>query len=420
MEYSRENLPKSKIKFTITISKEEFKKYYEAAFQKLASDVEIRGFRKGKAPRYLAEAEIGPDKIFSEALDTIVPEVYKEVVVSEKVVPVSQPKVQIKEFDPQKPLKFSAEVDILPEVKLPDYQKVKVKKPKISVSEKEFDNAIENIKKSYAEFKQRKGGAKKGDKIEIDFEGSLGGVKIESLISKNHPVILGETKLIPGFTEKLTGVKKGEERKFKLKIPKNAPDKTVAGKEVGFRVKVKKVDEIIYPAIDEKFVKKISKFKNIKEFKDHLKKTLLSQKEIEEEKRLQNEVVKKISDKVKIEIPENLVNVELARMIEDLSARIQMQGGTLDNWLSSINKTREDFQKELRGQAEESVKINLIVSRIREEEKIKAKDTEIDQELEMLKAQGQQVPNDESTRRYIGNILGNRKVIKKLVENATK
>lgn len=420
MEYTKEILPQSRVKFKITLSEKDLKKYYESAYQRLATDIEVRGFRKGKAPRGLAEKQIGSDKIFSEALDKALPEIYHEIIHQEKLIPIQQPEIKIKEFDPKKPLIFICSVDILPEVTLPNYKNIKVKKSKMTVSEKELAQGLENIRQSYADLKEVKRAAKKGDKIEIDFEGFLKHVKIDSLVSKNHPVILGQTKLIPGFTEKLIGLKTGDEKTFKLKMPKDVKDQLVVGKEVEFKIKVKKVEEIIYPEINKTFIKKISKFKDVKEFEESLKKSILSQKEIEEERRLQNEVIKKIAEKTKIEIPESLVEAELANMIEDLSKRIEAQGGTLDNWLASIKKTREDFSKELRTQAEESVKINLVVSQIRLIEKIKVDEKEIDEEIKMLKLRGQEVPDDESTRRYVGNILGNRKVVKMLVERASR
>jgi trigger factor len=420
LEYTKEILPQSRVKFKITLSEKDLKKYYESAYQRLATDIEVRGFRKGKAPRGLAEKQIGSDKIFSEALDKALPEIYHEIIHQEKLIPIQQPEIKIKEFDPKKPLIFICSVDILPEVTLPNYKNIKVKKSKMTVSEKELAQGLENIRQSYADLKEVKRAAKKGDKIEIDFEGFLKHVKIDSLVSKNHPVILGQTKLIPGFTEKLIGLKTGDEKTFKLKMPKDVKDQLVVGKEVEFKIKVKKVEEIIYPEINKTFIKKISKFKDVKEFEESLKKSILSQKEIEEERRLQNEVIKKIAEKTKIEIPESLVEAELANMIEDLSKRIEAQGGTLDNWLASIKKTREDFSKELRTQAEESVKINLVVSQIRLIEKIKVDEKEIDEEIKMLKLRGQEVPDDESTRRYVGNILGNRKVVKMLVERASR
>lgn len=420
MKYTKELLPKSRVKLKIIVSENDFKNYYEAAYQRLAANVEVRGFRKGKAPRALAEAEIGSDKIFSEALDRALPEIYHQVIRQERLIPIQQPNIKIEDFDPKKPLVLTCQVDILPQVDLPNYQSIEVKKQKLAVSAKEVNDALENIKASYAELKEVARPAKKGDKIEIDFEGFLKHVKIDSLVSKNHPIILGQTKLIPGFSEKLIGLKKEDEKSFKIKMPKDVRDKLVAGKEVDFKIKVNRVEEISYPEINEEFVKKISKFKSLKEFKDNLKKSILAQKEVEEEKKLQNEVVNKITNKVKLEIPESLVEAELARMIEDLSNRIEAQGGTLNDWLSSIGKTREDFSKELKVQAEESVKINLVVSQIRLAEKIKVIDKEIEDEIKMLKLRGQEISEDEATRKYIGNILGNRKVLKMLVERTTK
>ena len=204
MKHTIEKLPQSRIKAEITLSSEEFKKYQKEAFEKLASGVEIEGFRPGKAPKAMLEEKIGKDRIFSEALEHAIPHSLAEFSSRENIQPISQPKIGLKKFPMEdklgEDLVFEAEFDVLAEIKLADWKKISIKKEKpAKVVPKEIEEVLANIQQSRAEYKKVERALKNGDRAEIDFSGSVKGVKIEQLSSKNHPFILGSGYFLPDF-----------------------------------------------------------------------------------------------------------------------------------------------------------------------------------------------------------------------------
>ena len=408
------------MKLRIELSEDKFAKFRQRAFLRLSTQTDVKGFRPGKAPEDLIKGKIGKDKIFQEALEMCLPETYFEALKKEKITPVVDPKIKIEKYKQGKPLVYTAEVDVLPEFDLPDYKKEKVKSKKVQVGEKELRQSLVGLQKSYAKHKDKKGAAAKGDKVEIDFEGYLKRVKIEQLTSKNHPLVLGEGGFIPGFEDKLVGMKKGQEKEFNLKMPQKLRDKFLAGKTIKFKIKMLRAFEVILPKIDDKFAKKIAKGKTLAELKKELKKSLQKRAELAEQRRLETELLNKLADKTDIAIPESLVKNEQFKMLADLQQDVESKGLPFAKYLESIGKKEEEFLKALAVQAEKAVKIGLLVGKIKQKEKVKVAAAEIEQELEMLKRSGYKIEDEEKARKRIKLTLENQKTLVKLVDYATK
>lgn len=421
MRAEKENLPKSRVKFTITMEPNEFKVYFNRAFEKLAKETKIPGFRPGKAPRDFVEAQIGQDKILSDALDMALPESWREVILESKIIPLHQPEIKIKVFGPATSFIYEAEVDVLPQIDLPDYKKIKIKavNPK-KITEKDVDETIKNLQKAYAQYNDVKRPAKKGDRIEIDYEGFIRGAKIEQLSSKNHPMILGETKLIPGFEEKLIDLRVGERREFELILPKELPDKFLAGQKVKFKVKMLRVQERKLPKIDNAFAKRISKFKTLKQMREDIKKSLVKRAENQAKSQTEKNLVEKIVAKTNFELPESLVKQETLSMIDDFARDLERRGIKFKDYLEKIKKTREEIEKEIRKQAEKRVRISLIIAEIKQQEKVNVSESEIDKEVEIIKKSGQKIEDEVVLRRYIKSVLANQKTLDKLVDYCTR
>lgn len=424
MESKIENLPKSKVKAKIKLEYSEFKKYVDDAFNLLSSGVEIKGFRAGKAPRHLLEEKIGKDRIFQEALEKAIPETLSKALAKESCLALDSPKVSIGKYpahdDPKESLEFTAEVEIMPRFELSDYKKIKVKKvdPE-KVSEKEIDKVLDNLRQSHATFEKVTRGAEKGDRVEIDFAGKIGGVKIDKLSSKNHPFIVGEGYFIPEFEKNLAGIKENEEKKFQIKIDDKVQDPDIAGRLVDFEVKVNSVQKVILPEVNDDFAKKLGK-KNVGELKEGLKESIEKQKEIEAEQKTQKALLDALTAKTIIDLPQILIDREKDRIIGNIKADIEMRGMSFGDYLNSIKKTEEDLRKDLEGQAANSVKVALVINKVREEEKIEVSKDEVDSELDALIKAGQPlVQNSESSNYVASRILG-RKTIQKLKDYMIK
>lgn len=360
MNVKRQNLPKSRVKLTIEVPAEKTDKFFNDAYKKLASTVEIKGFRHGQAPRTMTLESIGFGRYHQTALDLALPETYYEAVRSEKIVPIQPPAISVKEFKENTPFVYEAEVDVVPVIELGEYKKIKIKyfKPKFEVKKEELDKIISRLRHQTAVYNNVERSAQNGDRLEIDFEGTVDNVKQENLTSKNHPIILGEGVLIPGFEKELVGMKKGEEKEFNLDVPHiENRGKT---KKAHFKVKVNDVKEVILPEINNDFAKKFGHDTPDKLTKA-IEEKVLEEKMAKDKQMLEAKVLEKIVTGAKIEVPESLVEQEVSRRF--LQIQNQMGPG-FQKYLENSGKKIEDLKKDLRLSAEQSVKTGLILGEI--------------------------------------------------------
>lgn len=425
MKHKLDRFPKSRIKLEITLASDEFKKYMDTAFEHLSKGVEIEGFRAGKAPRAMLEKKIGRDRIFSHALEHAIPNSLAEVASKEKIHPVAEPKVAMKKFPmedkPSEELIFEAEFDILDELKLPDWKKIKVKidKPE-KVQPKEVDEVLKNIQRSRAKYNKVSRALQNKDRAEIDFEGKVDNVKVDQLTSKNHPFVLGTGYFLPDFEKNIIGMKIEQEKQFKIKIPKDVKDQFIAGKEVDFKVKINLVEEVILPKLDDKFAKEFGKVKDLKQMEAEIEKSVENRKKSQSQQKTQNNILESISVETKIDIPDSLIEKELDRMLNQIREDIEMRGLTFGDYLNSLNRTEQDLRKDMRGQAEKSVKIALIINEIARNENIQVTDKEIEDEVKRYEAMGKKIERNQDVDRYMQNVVSHRKTIELLIKELIK
>ena len=309
-------------------------------------------------------------------------------------------------------------------VQLADYKGIKVKKNELKVEKAEIDNSLEYLRKSRAKIITVNKFAEKGNRVEIDFEVRHGGVKIENGTSKNHPLILGEGKFLPGFEKELEGMLTGEEKIFSLKAPKDWLDKRVAEKNLDFKVKMNLVQERQVPELNDEFAKSLGSFESLGALKENVSGGLLEEKKIKEKQRIKIELIEKVAENSKIEIPKNLTMEELDKMINEFKFSITGFGLDFDKYLREIKKTIPDLKKEWKNQAEKRVRITLCLKAIAEKESIEVNDEEVETKInEELK----DYPDIEEARKnidperfkdYTKEVLRNEKVLGLLEKEA--
>jgi len=309
-------------------------------------------------------------------------------------------------------------------VQLADYKGIKVKKNELKVEKAEIDNSLEYLRKSRAKIITVNKSAEKGNRVEIDFEVRHGGVKIENGTSKNHPLILGEGKFLPGFEKELEGMLTGEEKNFSLKAPKDWLDKRVAEKNLDFKVKMNLVQERQVPELNDEFAKSLGSFESLGALKENVFGGLLEEKKIKEKQRIKIELIEKVAENSKIEIPKNLTMEELDKMINEFKFSITGFGLDFDKYLREIKKTIPDLKKEWKNQAEKRVRIALCLKAIAEKESIEVNDEEVETKInEELK----NYPDIEEARKnidperfkdYTKEVLRNEKVLGLLEKEA--
>src|SRR3989339_182390 len=384
MNIKKENLGKNKIKLTISLEPRELAGYFRKSFDRLSKEVKLDGFREGKAPYKLVEAKIGHNRLLGDGVDMAANESFRVAIEQEKLMPLSPPKVEIKkipgysldETEIADDLIFEAEFEIMPEIKLGDYKKIKVKVPeKRKSDESDVEKILLHLRRQKATFKEIERGAKTGDRIEINYEGTLKGVKLDKLYSKNHPLILGEGNLIPGFEDQISGLKMGESKEFEITFPKDYHDKDVADKKVKFKVTLADAKEVVLPECNNVFAKEFGQ-ETVAKLEKSIAKSLEQEIEVEHKNMIDNMVVEKVLPLLTIDVPEILVWQESERMLETFKNQIESRGMNFEKYLTNMKKDIETIKNEMKPQAEKNVKIGLMLGKVIEAENIDPKDKE--------------------------------------------
>jgi trigger factor len=263
---------------------------------------------------------------------------------------------------------------LLPQVKLGDYKKIKVKSDKskeIKVSDEEIDQVLSHLARQNAQFKDIAGPLKIGDRVELNFEGFEKGVRLDNLSSKNYPVILGSKTLIPEFEAKIIGLQKGEKKEFNIEMNSKGEGK----KRIDFKVEIVQTQEVILPKMDNIFAKKFQK-NSIAELKKAIGEDIIKQKKEQQEKETENAVLDKLLKIINVEVPESLINQEIERQINEMRSRVSMFGITFEQYLANMKKSLDEFKEGLKPQAEKTIKIGLALGEIVKKENIDPKNKE--------------------------------------------
>lgn len=371
MEEKVEKLGKGKNKLTITVPAEKMAGYFARSLEKLSQNVKIAGFRPGKAPRMILEENIGKARILAEALDLAVSETYFEAITKEKIAPISSPNVSISKYpnygqgeEVTEGMVYEAEVESMPEIELADYSNLKLDKiEKKAPSKEDVSKVLGYFQKQRAAFNNVDRPAKKGDRVEINFEGTLKKVRIDQMCSKNHPLVVGEGNMIPGFEDQIVGMKKGEKKTFKIKFPKDYHAKEYAGKEAEFEIELLDIKEIKLPDLDNEFAKGFG-HDTISQLEKAVEANIAKEMEMEYQNAVESQAIEKVLPLLKAEVPESLVARETDRMVGDMEKQLQAQGISMDVYLKGIKKDIAELKQGFEKQAEKNVKIGLLLSKL--------------------------------------------------------
>ena len=417
---------KGKKILTITVTPEEQQPFLDKAAVKLSLQKPISGFRPGKAPREVVEKKYGKMAVLEKAVDDIITHTYYQAITNKNLTVVGRPQIDIKTITPEADFVYTAEVVLLPKVKLGDWQKKSVAEPKVEVSEKEIEEVLQDLQKMRAEEKPVEREVKQGDKVEVDFTIKENGVAIEGGSGKKYPLVLGEKMFIPGFEENILGMKKGESKKFKLDMPENMPH-GLGGKKVDVELKVVGVYERVMPPLDDKLAQSAGNYQSMDELKEQIKKNILADKQAQAEKKLEVDMLEKVAETADFEeIPEILIDQEIDKMMHELESEISSQGLSLADYLARINKTESDLRQEWRELAEKRIKTALVARQIAVENNFTATPEEIDKELSVLQSAYQdnqavleQLKSAEF-KDYLSHTIINRKVLNFLKDKMVK
>jgi len=428
MKVTKETLSDNKVKLTIEVEAGKLALASDAAYVKLAPSVKTAGFRPGKAPKNIVEKEIGSERFEAEILDIILPESYYEAVMSEKLEVVGSPEVKVIKFVPSDGLTYEATVEIMPEFKLPDVSKISVKKQPVKIVEKEVQEVLDDLAKQLSKAVKVDRPAKVGDKVEIDFEGFDAGVPFEGGLSKNHPLLLGSGQFVPGFEDQLVGMKADEEREINVTFPEDYHAANLKGKKVVFKTKLHHVEEMVSPAIDDVFAAQVGPFKDLAALKVDVEKQLKFTKDLQERRRIEDEILAKLVEKTKFTAPSTLVSQEQHRLVHEAENNLAQQGIQMPQYLEMIKKTMEDIELEMKPEAEKRVKVGIILTQIAKAGDYTASEKEIEESIarKMELYQGQELEQAKAyfetpeAKHQIENSVVGQKVLDYLYETCAK
>lgn len=376
----------SRVEITVTLEKEELKEAEKKATERLAKDVRVEGFRKGKVPVEMAKKFIPENDLNSLAVDLAVRASVISAFREHEKMPLVAPNVNVTKFVPGEMVEYTATAEILPEVKLGDYKKLKVKYEPVKISEAQVKEVLENITSSFAEKKPVKRAAKLGDEVIIDFTGKKDGEAFKGGSAKDYKLGLGSKTFIPGFEEGIVGHEPGDKFDLKLTFPKDYGVEDLAGAKVVFETLVKQINEVKKPELNDELAQKVGGFKTLKELKADIKKNLESQEEHQATEKFKDELVRALVKVSKITAPDILVDDQMRLIRDDMTRNAETQGfKTLEEFVEKSGETMENWEKEARKIAETRVKASLALQNVAIAEKVAASDDEVDAKIAELK-----------------------------------
>jgi len=423
MKVTKKELEKSQIELIVELSVEEFAPYIQKGTRKVSEEVKIEGFRPGKAPYEVLKQHVGEMTIIETAARIAINKTIAKVIDENiSTQAVGQPQADLTKLAPDNPLEYKIIVSVLPEVTLGEYKDLKIKKDEVKLDEKEVQKILDNIREAQAEHKEVDRAVQDKDEVTIDIEMFLDKVPIDGGQSKDTRVIIGRDYIIPGFDQELIGAAKDEEREFTLTYPQDHHMKNLAGKKVDFKVKIKKISEIILAELDSKLASKFGA-KTIDEFKENVRKDLQAEKKQRIQVKLESDILAKIVEKAKFgDIPEVLIEHELEKMMREMENDIISKGGKWEDYLSSIKKSEAELKLEMSPSAIRRVKTSLAMREIGELEKITVSDEQVKKRQEELLTQYkgyhkvEAYVKDPSYIPYLRNLMVNKNVMDKLLE----
>ncbi|EPG0905825.1 TPA_asm: trigger factor [Listeria monocytogenes] len=373
-------------KLTFEIEQEKVKEGLDRAFVKVRKTLNVPGFRKGKVPRQIFNQRFGEEALFQDALDILLPEVYSAAIDEAGIDPVDTPQVNIESMEKGETWVLTAEVTVKPEVRLGDYKGLEVEKRETELTTEELEAELKQLQERQAELVVKEDApAENGDTVILDFEGFKDGVAFEGGQAENHSLELGSGQFIPGFEEKLVGLKAGDEADIELTFPEEYHAEDLAGQPVVFKVKLHEIKTKEVPALDDELAKDIDEeVETLDELKEKISKRLQEAKEESVAQAKQEEVIAKAVENAEVDIPHAMVHHEADHLMNHFAQDLQAQGLTPELYYQFTGQTEEAMHAQMEKDAEKRVKMNLVLEAIAEAENIEPTEEAIDEEISTL------------------------------------
>lgn len=406
----------------------EVNKGFAKAVQKVAGQVNIPGFRKGKAPRNILELHVGKEAIKQEAFEIVANDCYRKAMADEKLIPVSDPSVKESTFEENKDMELVLTITVKPEPKLGEYKGIKVEKTEAVVTDEQIDTAVEELRKRGAKMVVAPDAViMKGDFAIIDFAGTVDGEPFSGGEGKGYPLEVGSGSFIPGFEDQLVGLKAGDSTDVQVTFPEEYFVKELAGKEAVFKVNVQDVKRKELPELTDEFVAANSKCKTVEELKADYKEKMQKHAEEQAEADYERALIQTAVNNAEFEVPEIMVEDRISQMVEELKMNLENRKMNLDAYLKYTGMDMEKLRENYKATALENVKTDLVLDAIAKAENIQVGMEDVDAELTNIAMQNgakvEEVKKIIASNGNMGLLLANilrRKSARVVIDGAAK
>ncbi len=419
---STTNVETNRYELELEVSPEEFNGAINEVYKKESKKMNVPGFRKGKATRAIIERYYGKEVFFEAAIDHLYRPMVMEAVEKSQLEVVSIGEFKIEEVSLEKGLSCKINVVVKPEVKIENYKGISVVKTPVTVTESDIDAEIERVRERNSRVMTVEDrAAQNGDIATIDFDGYVDGKQFDGGKAEGYDLTLGAGQFIPGFEEQVIGHQSGEEFDVNVKFPEDYHAEELKGKDAVFKIKLHEIKMKELPQVDDEFVKDVSEFDTLADYRSDIEKKLLEQRQKAADADAENQLVDAVIEKVEAEIPNEMIENEIDEIINSFAYRLQSQGLKLETYLQYTGMTTDNLREQYKVQAERQVKVRLGLEKIAKQEDIKPTEEETEAEYQKL-ADSYQMPLENVKNlisvEAINSDIANQKVIDFIRENA--
>lgn len=371
-------------KFTMEFTPEEFENAIINVYKAQKDRFSVDGFRKGKAPRSIIEKKYGEGVFFEDAINNLFSANYPSALDELELNVIDSPRAEFSQIKKGEGFTVTITVECYPEIEVKDYKGVEIEAVSSEVTDEDVENELKARARRNSRMVTVDRPAKEGDTVLIDYEGWVGDQQFEGGTAERQPLKLGSGTFIPGFEEQLIGVSTGEDKDVKVTFPEDYHAEDLAGKEAVFKCKVHEVKEEEVPEINDEFVKDVSEFDTLDEYKADIRKELEKSKASRAENAMKNKVIEKVFEANDIDVPDVMVESEIDNMISEFDQQLRSQGLDLNTYMQYLGKDPKEMRDELKDEAFKKTKTRMIVSAVAEQEDFQVTEEEVNAELERM------------------------------------
>ena len=390
MKSAVETLSPTRAKLTVEVPFEELKPSLDAAYKKIAQQINVPGFRKGKVPPMVIDRQVGRGPVLDEAINEALPKLYIQALQDNNIEPLAQPDIDITKFEDNDTLEFTAEVDVRPEIKLPEYDGLEVTVDDVTVTDDDVDEQVKNLRERFASLTDVERAAAEGDFVVMDLKAMKDGEVVEGAEVSGMSYQVGRGGMLDGLDEALTGMKPGDEKTFGSTLVGGE----VTGEEVDVEVKVSAVKEQELPALDDEFAQTASEFDTVDELVADVRDRLERGKRLEQAAAARDAVLEKVLDMVEIPLPDGVVDGELKARRENVMQQLTHAGLTLEQYLETEGQTVDEFEADLEARTRDAIAAQFVLDEVAKKEQIGVEQQELTEHLFRRAQQSGQDPNE--------------------------